>query len=277
MRSLQKRYGVFHSNKHMFKRKVFLILWLAGMAGVFSFLLVDLQALIAHFPIPEGTEKPVITPLFKLLSLAQPAVLLSIAVLTGVAFASRVGLSSPVAEALAKGERAGSAFIPQFVPGIIGGVAGGVSVVVIATMWKPFLPSEVLARAAELGNLLPLPTRLLYGGITEELLLRWGLMTLLVWVPWKLIQKGKDKPKRVYFIGAILISSLVFAAGHLPVAYVFFPELSFALTTYVIVGNSAFGFIAGYLYWKIGLESAIIAHMVTHVVMWVATFMGMYF
>ena len=42
-----------------------------------------------------------------------------------------------------------------------------------------FVP-ETVTRIAALGKLVPLQTRLLYGGITEELLLRWGLMTLLV-------------------------------------------------------------------------------------------------
>jgi hypothetical protein len=81
------------------KRKLFLILWSAGMAGVLSFLLVDLAELIAHFPLPPGVEKPEITLLFKLLSVLQPAIIVSISVLVGVILASKVGLSSPVAEA----------------------------------------------------------------------------------------------------------------------------------------------------------------------------------
>jgi len=56
-----------------------------------------------------------------------------------------------------------------------------------------------------------------------------------------------------------------------------FPEPTLALTLFVIVGNSAFGLIAGYLYWKKGLESAIIAHALTHVVMFTASYFGAYF
>jgi len=40
-----------------------------------------------------------------------------------------------------------------------------------------------------------------------------------------------------------------------------------ALILYVIGGNFIFGSIAGYLYWKKGLEAAMIAHMLAHVVM----------
>ena len=71
------------------------------MAGVLSFLLVDLTKLLAQLPEPPGMELPQVTPAIKLLSLIQPAVLLSVAVLIGVVLASKVGLSSPVAEAAA--------------------------------------------------------------------------------------------------------------------------------------------------------------------------------
>jgi len=178
--------------------------------------LIDLSALLANFPVLAGTEIPPITPALKLLSLIQPAVILSLAVLVGVALASKVGLSSPVAEAVAGGGQLSLAFKPQIIPGIVGGLAGGVAIVLTAWLSKPFLPPEVITRIAELGKLLPLPTRLLYGGITEELLLRWGLMTLLVWAAWRLFQKGQNKPKPAYFVGAILVSSVVFGIGHLP-------------------------------------------------------------
>lgn len=260
-----------------FKTRLFVILWLAGLAGVLSLLLVDLDALIAILPVPARTEIPTITPALKLLSLVQPAVILAVAVLVGVVLASKVGLSSPVAEAAAGGGNLVSAFKPQINPGIVGGLAGGVSLILIATMLKPFLSPEVLARLGEYGKVLPLPTRLLSGGIMEELLLRWGLMTLLVWAAWRLFQKGRGQPKPAYFVGAILVSSLLFAIGHLPLAFMLFPEPTFALIVFAIVGNSAFGLIAGYLYWKEGLESAMIAHALTHVVMFTASYFGAYF
>jgi hypothetical protein len=259
------------------KTKLFLILWLAGSAGVFSFLLVDLPALLSILSLPSGTQIPPITPAIKLLSLIQSLVLLSLAVFTGVALASKVGLSSPVAEAAASGKEISSALKPQIVPGLIGGLAGGLAIVLTASLSKPFLSPDAVGRITELGRHVPLPTRVLYGGLTEELLLRWGLMTLLVWAAWRLLQKGRNEPKSSYFVGAILISSVVFGIGHLPIAFMLIPEATFALTIYVIVGNSIFGLIAGYLYWKRGLESAMIAHMLAHVVLFTASYFEAYF
>jgi membrane protease YdiL (CAAX protease family) len=197
--------------------------------------------------------------------------------LAGVALASKVGLTSPVAEAAARGTNLVTAFKPQIVPGAAGGLAGGSAIVLVSAVWKPFLPPEVVALISEFGKFVPLLTRLLYGGITEELLTRWGLMTSLVWAAWRLLQKGRGEPEPAHFVAAILISSIVFGVGHLPVAFLLFPEPTAALVAFVVAADSLFGLIAGYLYWKKGLESAMIGHMLAHVVMFTASYFGAYF
>lgn len=251
------------------RKQLFLILFALGMAGVLSFLLVDLATLIALAPAQARAEAPPIAPwAFKILSLIQPTILLAIAVLIGVRLANQVELAAPFVEALAAGQgNAGAALKPQIVPGIIGGLVGGFAIVAVFLLFRPLLLPEIVARMTQFTRLLPFPTRVLYGGITEELLLRWGFMTLLVWLAWRLIQRGRGAPSRATFIGAILISSVMFGIGHLPIAIFLFPEQQAVFVVYVILANSLFGLVAGYLYWKKGLESAILAHMVAHVVL----------
>ncbi len=256
------------------KTRLFVALWLAGMAGILSFLLVDLQALVAQMPLPAGVEVPQITPALKLLSLVQPTVLLSVAVLIGVRLASKVGLSAPVFEALVEGRESGAALKPQIIPALTGGLAGGLAIILIWFLWKPFLPPEFVAASTNLNKLLPLPTRLLYGGFTEELLLRWGLMTLLVWAAWRVFQKGRGKPQQIFFLIALVVSSVIFGLGHLPLAFALVRNASVALILYVIVANFVFGLIAGLLYWKKGLESAMLAHMVVHVLLLAMVYLG---
>jgi len=128
----------------------------------------------------------------------------------------------------------------------------------------PWLPSGAAAQISIFSQLMPFVTRLLYGGITEELLLRWGLMTLLAWGSWRILQKHRTHPPARCFHAAILLSAVIFGAGHLPVAFFVVSEPNIALVTFVILANAAFGVIAGYLFWKRGLESAIVAHMITH-------------
>ena len=258
------------------KTRLFLILFFAGFAGIASLLLIDFTGLTALIPRSAGEDIPVISPAIKVLSLIQPAVLLVAAVLIGIALAPRVGLSAPAAESLAAGGRVLPDLRPQVVPGLLGSMIGALAILLTAAALKPFFTFETVQRISSFQQLMPIPTRLLAGGITEELLLRWGFMTLIVWATWRVFQKGAVRPTTVCFVFAIVLSSLVFGVGHLPVA-VMLGETSVAVILFVIIANSAFGFVAGYLYWKWGLESAIIAHMLGHVVLATASYLGAYF
>jgi len=248
-----------------YRTRLFALLFLAGFTGILSFLLIDVSAIIRILPVTGGTAPPLSPWLIKLLSLIQPSVLLAAATLSGVLLASKVSLSSPAFEALARRQSFATALRPQIIPGLIGGLIGAVAVVLSWVLAKPTLPPEFAVRAAQFNRLLPIATRLLYGGVTEEILLRWGLLTFLVWVAWKLLQRGHGQPRDAYFVGAILLSSIVFGLGHLPIAFALGSHLTVPIVLYVVTVNSVFGLIAGYLYWRKGLEAAITAHMLTHI------------
>jgi hypothetical protein len=248
------------------RTKLFAILWLAGMAGALSVLLIDLSALLANLPATAGLELPFHPLLIKLLSAGQTTILLSIAIFIGVKLAPLVGLSAPAAEALASGNSFLSALKPQVLPGLIAGSLLGVAILSMWLLFRPILPLVFVARAEKLNSAMPLLTRLLYGGITEELLLRWGLMTLLVWVAWRIFQRGRGTPRAIHAVSAIVISSVVFGIGHLPLASALEVDFTLPIVAFIVLANSLFGLIAGYLYWQKGLEAAIIAHMSTHIV-----------
>lgn len=237
------------------------------MAGVLSLLLIDLSAVLAAIPAGLAPNELPSPAILKIISLIQPTVLLTIAVVTGILLAHRVGLHAAVAEAVARGEGFLAKLKPQLLPGVLVGIACGLSIVIVWVIAKPFLSAEFVTRAQEFNILLPAAVRFLYGGLTEELLLRWGLMTLLVWAAWRIFQGGKDVPKPAFVVAAILVSALVFGLGHLPVASLLAGGLTPPLVVYVVTANSLFGVAAGFLYWKRGLESAMIAHMFAHVVL----------
>ena len=249
------------------KTKLFAILWLAGMSGVLSLLLIDLPALIASLPAAAGSPMPLPLPLVKLLSIIQPTILLSIAILIGLQLAPKVGLSAPAAEALARGDSFASALRPQILPGLLFGLVAGVVLLSSWVLFRPLLPHVFVARAETFNTLVPFLTRLLYGGITEELLLRWGLLTFLVWILWRVFQQGRGKPRAINFVAAIVISSVIFGILHLPIVRALEVDFTLPVVAFIVSANAMFGLIAGYLYWRKGLESAIIAHMTAHVVL----------
>ena len=111
---------------------------------------------------------------------------------------------------------------------------------------------------------MPLAVKLLYGGITEELLMRWGVMTLLLWLGWRLLQRGHGQPRNGLVATAVLFSAVLFAVGHLPAAQAMAGVLTMPVVAFVLVGNTVFGLVAGGLFARHGLEAAIIAHVLAH-------------
>ncbi len=102
-------------------------------------------------------------------------------------------------------------------------------------------------------------------------------MTFLAWGFWRGFQKRQERAPAGCFHAAIMVSAAIFGAGHLPVAFLVVPQPNFALVAFVMVANGAFGVVGGYLFWKRGLEAAILAHMVTHFVLFAASWLGAYF
>lgn len=88
-------------------------------------------------------------------------------------------------------------------------------------------------------------------------------MSLFIWL---LSLLFKNKPNWIYWLG-ILLAALLFGLGHLPVVLSSIEEPSLTTLLYIVLGNMVGGSIFGWLYWKKGLESAMIAHAFAHVTM----------
>lgn len=235
--------------------KLGLLLFFAGMLGVVTLTITVLPQVLgdALLPVPSW--------LVLVASVAQSGLLVALVVWLGVSLAPKVGLRAPVSEAAVTHQSVMAALRPQLFPGLLGGLLGGGGLFVVGVYASP----EVLA-AAEPQFTLPLFARVLYGGITEELLLRWGLMTALVWMAWRLLQRRQGSPKVAYIWAAIVVSALLFGLGHLPAAAAQVGVLTVDVVTFVVGANTVFGVLFGYLFWRYGLEAAMIAHALAHVV-----------
>lgn len=119
---------------------------------------------------------------------------------------------------------------------------------------------------AQAGYYPSLATRILYGGITEELLLRWGLMSVVLWALWRIFQHGHGMPRAHLPWIAIVLSALVFGLGHLPAVSMVLGELSGSVAAFIVGANTLGGVAFGWLYSRYGLEAAMIGHMAAHIV-----------
>ncbi len=243
-------------------KKMFLSLTAMGLLGVLTTLLM---------PIPESINIPLSPEMIKLVGFIQSSIFVMIAVGAGLYCAPKLGLKAPVLEAWLKGENVVEAFRPQLKPALIGGLAGGVLIVVLAVLMQPLLPAEFIEKGAELAKDMPVLARFFYGGITEEILMRWFMMSVIAFVPYKLFQKGQGTPKAAFIWFGIVVAALLFGAGHLPMVYTLVAEPDAILMGYIIGLNMLFGLIGGWLFYKKGLEAAILAHMMAHVVMLMAS------
>jgi hypothetical protein len=237
-----------------------ILLFSLGFIGIAS-----IVPLIPQLLSLQPAELPMSVEMVQVISVAQSSILLLLMIWLGSVFSKKVGLSAPVVFAIARSESALNQLKPQLLPAVIGGVVGGIFILLFSGMLSSYLPPEFISAGEKLMP--PWYTKMLYGGITEELLIRWGLMSFFVWGSYRITQKVGSEIRSYNYVIAIVLSALIFGLSHLPVAFTVSPEITASLVAYIILGNAAFGFIAGYLYWKRGLECAIAAHIIAHITM----------
>jgi len=195
---------------------------------------------------------------------------LAVACLLGAYAAPRVGLQSYVI-----GRKGTVGGIWQHLRNDVGlaagiGIFGGALIVVLDAAMMPFvgqdLPQSVIGatRPTLLDVFAYVPVRFLYGGLTEELMLRFGLMSVLVFVGWRLTGRRADGPQPAVVWTAILIAAVLFGLGHLP-ALAQSVGLTPALIVRTVLLNAVAGVLFGWLYWRRSLEAAMVAHASFHV------------
>lgn len=250
--------------------KRFGALFALGMVGVLAVVIstVTGEGGVPGLPTVSGPELAVLVAI-------QPTILLAVAVLVGVLLAPRVGLRSHVAERARGGPPVLASLRPELSRAVAIGAAAFVAVIGLDVLFAPLVAADLagatlLPEAATLSGLLAsLPVRLFYGGITEELLLRWGLLTLFAWTIHAARARVGDERETLARSSAwvaILLSAVLFGVGHLP-AMANIATLTPALVVRTVALNAVAGIGFGWLYWRSSLEAAMVAHGTFHVVL----------
>ena len=104
---------------------------------------------------------------------------------------------------------------------------------------------------------------LLVGGVIEEVMMRLFFMSLIVFIITKLFYKNKKEIPNLVYVIANILSSLLFAIGHLPST-----ATMTTLTPLIIIRcflfNGGLGIAFGYLYRKYGIGYVMISHGLIH-------------
>lgn len=250
------------------RRRPFLSLFALGFLGVLSLLPASIPA-IARMPLPaDSPPRPVIV----LLSILQPTILVAVAVAVGLSFAPRLGFRSYVVEAAMGRGQVWPALRPDAPLALAVGAAAMVMVVALDVAFRPFMgdawqrfeqPQDTVTLAAALVM------GMLYGGVTEEILLRWGMLSFLAWLGWRFggkTDEGVLRPSVAWI--AIVVTAILFGVGHLPAVSAMVPLTQVVVVRTVLL-NALAGVAFGWLFWRRSLEAAMIAHATGHVVLFV--------
>ncbi len=193
--------------------------------------------------------------------LVQTALLFLVASLTGAALAHRVGLTSILAH-----RRGTARFLAGFpLAAGLGASLGCTLAMLDLLVFMPLSPDPPATPPHAAGSReQALLLGVLYGGISEEVMMRWGLMTMICWGLMRLSRKpSPTMPGQIAWTG-ILASAFLFALGHLP-AMGPAGGLEVLPVVRVLVLNTLAGTVLGWIFWKRSLESAFVAHAFVHV------------
>jgi membrane protease YdiL (CAAX protease family) len=242
--------------------KMFIILLLASVFGIVTIIPYSLT-------LQGGLPPNLPVPLYVLLTaqIIQNTILFAVVIFIGLKLSPKVGLKIPLLKGWLEG---------QDVKGTIKSVLGlsvGLGLlagIIIVGLDYLFASAGLTTTVASFTQAYPPAWQgflsSFYGGINEEILLRLFLMTLLVWIFFKIRKTVEGKPTKLSFWLAIFAAAILFGVGHLPIVTAM-TTLTPLIIIRVIILNSIGGIIFGWLYWKKGLESAMMAHFSADIVL----------
>ncbi|WP_282043464.1 CPBP family intramembrane glutamic endopeptidase [Winogradskyella flava] len=238
------------------KIKLAIFLLLTGMLGVFSLLSLDITNSIPEDMMYAVQDVPEIA--LKLAVLLSPTILLILGVLAGIFTYDKTQLRLSIIESILFKKQSKTRISEHLIYGTTLGIITAGVVILISFIFEPFL-EDFLNKTKDYD--IPLQVRLFYGGITEEVMIRFGVMSLIIF----LLTKISKKSNFTIYATGIFLSAFLFALAHFPSLYAMEPNPSVALLFFVTLGNMIAGVVFGWLYWKKSLTAAIIAHMLFHI------------
>ncbi|MEH7237288.1 CPBP family intramembrane glutamic endopeptidase [Bacillus sp. JJ1562] len=230
----------------------FFIFWIAASIGaiaVMPYQFNSLKTTIEEDARKNPTKKIPPTHVLVLISILQSVVLLGVSAFIGTWLAPKVDLHWWLVEHWLDGTAIPYSISATILLSIIVGAIASILIFGLDLLFMKKMPKVDIDEPSKFQAFLAS----FYGGISEEVLTRLFVMTLVVYVS-SLLGLGNAS----YWIG-ILVAALLFGVGHLPAAFALFGKSKLVVWRTLLL-NAVPGILFGYLYWKYGLEIAMIAH-----------------
>lgn len=200
-----------------------------------------------------------------LIILVQSALLFAVLTFIGLRLSNKLGFKMPIIEKLATKKKIDFNVKEIIKISVLLGLLTGALIVVLdfilfqfgleslfkeisTPVWQGFLAS-------------------FYGGISEEIVMRLFFMTFVAWLISKIIKlKGKAIESKLIILTSIIIAAILFGIAHLPITSELMTITPLVVFRALLL-NGIGGVVFGWLYWKKGLESAMIAHFSADIVL----------
>ena len=235
--------------------KLFWVLVLAclvGFGAALPYVYALFPGMVSRGPLPMPL------PVLVTVQLMQSTIIFGGIVALGILLARQVGIEAPILHRWLY--RTGVQFPRGWLrTPLLWGLAIGVALVVLYLLvFRPFIPEWPLQQEAAL----PLWQRFLvcfYGAINIELLMRFFLLSLFLWLLKTITRDASPRPGTGIFWAANVIVAVIYALAHIPAAKSLMTLTPVVLAA-VLLPTGIFALAFGYLTWKRGIEAAMLAH-----------------
>jgi membrane protease YdiL (CAAX protease family) len=245
----------------------FVLVWLIS---AFASLLVIPYTLTL---IPDASDAVGTTTQLFLSAFASNLIVYAVVSLVGLILAARIGLGLPFLEGwLTKNPIWGRLKDVLLLAVVLGIIVGSLIIAIDTLIFAPQISSQLGEGAASgIQGTRPPPWQGLLAaisaGITEEVIFRLFVVSLLAWLGGLIFQDEEGRPRAGVMWFAIILVAVAFGLAHLPATAAVGLSLNALVVSRAIVLNGLGGIVFGWLYWRRGLESAMVCHFTADVVL----------
>jgi hypothetical protein len=214
---------------------------------------------LISFLLPNNTDE--LKKRMSRLAIIQTLFMVLIMSLAGSILSFRTGLHAPLLEALLQGKAGLNAFQVILLPTLFCALLG---LIIFCILYYgvvgSILDDHSFKVMTNLRRTLGIDGCVLYGGVVEEVLARWGLMNLIAF--FAILFAGQNSNAILWI--SIILSGLMFGVGQIPVYLAAGCLASRRLIYSILLLFLWQSLVFGFLFWQYGLIAAIFAHMLFH-------------
>lgn len=214
---------------------------------------------LIYFLLPDNSEE--LKKKMSRFAILQILFMVFILSFAGSVLSPTTGLHDAILEGLLQGTAGVGALLPILLPTVLYAFFGVLFFLVLYYgVITRIVDKQNIEIMAKFRTALGVDGCVLYGGVVEEIIARWGLLNLAAFFA---LLFTKQYPSLIIWI-SIFVSGLIFAVSQLP-AYLAAGCTSNRRFIYSLVLLSLYqSLLFGYLFWQYGLIAAILAHMLFH-------------